>query len=141
MLRVSLTIILGIIFNSNCLAQCSPPGLGKANTASWFAIGLKQNINKKETITSATHFGLGRISNPDNYNLFKKQSIYVINEEIANRFKQNWKLSVALSYRWQNKYKATPPMGRYRHTSPHHFSCTVPQGSEVMPMASLIVNN
>lgn len=111
MLRTFLIILLGILLNSKCLAQISPPGLGKANTASWFAIGLKQNLNKKDNITSTTYFGLGRISNPDNYNLFYKQALYVINEEIAHKFKKNWKYSLALSYRWQNKYQTTPPYG------------------------------
>ncbi|WP_458627073.1 hypothetical protein [Winogradskyella sp. PC D3.3] len=72
----------------NCFAQCSPPGLGKANTASWFAIGIKQNRNKKETINSTTPFGLRRTSTPDNYNLLDKQSIYVINEEVSHRSKK-----------------------------------------------------
>lgn len=111
MLRIFTTIFLGITISSNCFAQFSPPGLGEAKTASWVAIGVKQNLNKKETISSATHLGLGRISDPDNYNLVKKQSIYVINEEISNRFSKNWKYSGALSYRWQNKYIDVAPYG------------------------------
>ncbi|MEJ4088142.1 DUF2490 domain-containing protein [Galbibacter orientalis] len=83
--------------------------MGKVNTASWFATGIKQSLNKKETITSATYFGSGRISNPDNYNFFNKQSIYVLNEEISHRFKKNWKYALAISYRWQNKFKTTHP--------------------------------
>lgn len=94
---------------SNCLAQFSPPGLGETNIASWLAIGIQQNLNKKETIKSATHFGTGRISNPDNYNPIYKQSIYVLNEEITNRFKENWSYSFAVSYRWQNRYKSYSP--------------------------------
>lgn len=90
-------------------AQFSPPALGKTNIASWFAIGVKQDINKQGNISSTTHFGFGRISNPDDYSLFKKPSIYVINQEVTHRFKKHWKYSVALSYRWQNKYKAIQP--------------------------------
>lgn len=101
--------LLGVMYCSNGLAQFSPPGLGKTNTASWFAIGIKQKLNEKGSLSSATHFGLGRISDPDNYNLFQKQSIYVINEEITNHFKEHWAYSMALSYRWQNKYKSTDP--------------------------------
>lgn len=109
MLRTFIITLLGIVISSNGLAQFSPPRLGEANTASWFAIGLEQNIDKNEMISSATHFGLGRISDPDDYNLVKKQSIYVVNEEVSHRFHKNWKYAVALSYRWQNKYMDTPP--------------------------------
>ena len=109
MLRTSMITLLGIFISSNCLAQFSLPGLGKANTASWFAIGLEQNLDKNEMISSATYFGLGRVSDPDDYNLVKKQSIYVVNEEVSHRFHKNWKYAVALSYRWQNRYMDTPP--------------------------------
>lgn len=109
MVKTWSAILLGTIINVNCLAQFSPPGLGEANTASWFAIGMKQLLNEKETTTSATHLGLGRISNPDAYNPFEKSSIYVVNEEVTHQFRKNWKYSAALSYRWQNKYKDTQP--------------------------------
>ncbi|MBT2162308.1 DUF2490 domain-containing protein [Zobellia barbeyronii] len=109
MVKTWSAILLGTIINVNCLAQFSPPGLGEANTASWFAIGMKQHLNETKTVTSATHLGLGRISNPDAYNPFEKSSIYVVNEEVTHQFRKNWKYSAALSYRWQNKYKDTPP--------------------------------
>lgn len=109
MRRFFLIFSLVSIYCFNGLAQFTPPGLGKAKTASWFAIGVKQKLNEKGTISSATHLGLGRISDPDNYNLFQKQSIYVLNEEISHRFKEHWAYSIALSYRWQNRYKGTEP--------------------------------
>lgn len=109
MLRILLSLFLGILFYSNSFAQITPPGLGKVNTASWFALGVKQNLNQKETTTSTTFIGVGRISDPDDYNLIKKPSIYVVNEEVTHRFKENWKYSFALSYRWQNEYKKTEP--------------------------------
>lgn len=95
---------IGIIYYSTCLAQISPPGLGEVNIAQWSAIGLKEKLNQKKTITSTTFFGLARISNPDNYNPFEKSSIYVVNQEVAHRFKKHWKYAGALSYRWQNRY-------------------------------------
>lgn len=109
MLRTSLSLFFGILFYSNCFAQISPPGLGKANTAAWFAVGIKQRLNRKETLESVSFAGLGSISNPNNSNPFQKQSIYVINEEITHNFKPHWKYSVAASYRWQNKYQSSPP--------------------------------
>ncbi|MBQ4915343.1 DUF2490 domain-containing protein [Maribacter sp. MMG018] len=109
MRKILFVFSLVSMYCSNGLAQFTPPGLGKTNTVSWFAIGVKQKLNEKGSVSSATHFGLGRISDPDNYNLFQKQSIYVINEEVTNHFKEHWAYSVALSYRWQNKYKTTAP--------------------------------
>jgi len=109
MLKTWIIFLLLITTSSTCLAQFTPPGLGETNTASWFAIGVKQNLNQAKTIKSATHFGIGRVSDPDDYNLVKKHSIYVVNEEVAHQFKENWKYSLAVSYRWQNKYQSTQP--------------------------------
>ena len=109
MSRFLLSLFATIAIYSNSLAQITPPGLGKVHTASWFALGLKQKLNQEETTTSTTFIGVGRISDPDDYNLVKKPSIYVLNEEIAHRFKKNWEYSFALSYRWQNQYKETEP--------------------------------
>jgi len=105
------TFLLGMLLHSICHAQFSPPGLGKANTATWFAIGVEQHLNQKETISASTHFGLGRISNPDDYNLLEKHSIYVVNEEVTFRSKKHWSYSLALSYRLQNKYESAEPYG------------------------------
>jgi len=100
------------MFNSKCPAQISPPGLGETNSASWLAIGLEQDLGKENSITSTTYFGLGRMSTPENHNLFNKQAIYVLNEELAFRFKKKWKYAFAFSYRWQNNYQSTPPYAR-----------------------------
>jgi hypothetical protein len=108
MLKASLTIFFGILFQTFCLAQFSPPGLGKTNAAAWFAVGIKEKLSSKKDIESETFIGIGTISNPDNNNLFQNPSIYVINEEIKHHFKPNWEYSIAASYRWQNKYKTTP---------------------------------
>ena len=108
-LRIFLIFLLVTIVYSKCLAQFSPPGLGKTKVASWYAVGLKQYLNKEENLNSTTYLGLGLISNPDSYNLFKKKSIYVINEEVSHRFKNHWQYSIALSYRWQRKYNSTEP--------------------------------
>lgn len=108
MLKASLTILFGILFQTICIAQFSPPGLGKTNSAAWFAVGIKETLSSKKNIESVTFIGMGTISNPNNNNLFHNPSIYVINEEIKHHFKPNWQYSIAASYRWQNKYKATP---------------------------------
>ncbi|MCW2119299.1 DUF2490 domain-containing protein [Flavobacterium sp. 7A] len=109
MLRIIITCVFTTVFYFNCHAQITPPGMGKANTASWFAIGVQQDLNNERTIHSETYFGLGRISNPDTYNLVQKQSLYVLNEEVSHHFKKNWQYSVAVSYRSQSKYQSTSP--------------------------------
>lgn len=108
MLKTFVTIFFGILFQTLCLAQFSPPGLGETNAAAWFAVGIKEKLSSKKNIESETFIGIGTITNPDNYNLFQNPSIYVLNEEIKHHFKPHWKYSIAASYRWQNKYKATP---------------------------------
>lgn len=109
MLKGLLIFILGMLFSSVCLAQITPPGLGEVNTAQWFAIGLKQKLNKNETITSVTSIGLGTTSSPDNYNSLDRKAIYVVNQEFTNQFKKHWKYSGAFSYRWQNIYQKEKP--------------------------------
>lgn len=111
MWKAFLYLVFAVLLCSKGLAQISPPGMGEVNTAAWFAIGIKQKLNQKETVFSTTYFGFGSISNPDNYNLFQKQAIYVVNEEISHRFKKHWEYSAALSYRWQCKYEKTEPFG------------------------------
>jgi hypothetical protein len=76
---------------SHCFAQISPPGEGKARMADWFAI-------------------LGRKSNPDNYDLFFKQEIFVLNQEFYHQMPNNWSYSFALSYRRQDEYSEIPPL-------------------------------
>ena len=123
-----------------CLAQLTPPGLGKVNASEWVAVGLKQPLNDGESVISTTYVGVGRISGPDNYNPFDRASIYVINEEISHRFRKHWQYSGALSYRWQNIYPTEPDVseepsgrqevrvyGRYSYATSFHrvgFSAT-----------------
>lgn len=108
-------LFCALLLTSFCLSphftfsQFSPPGLGRINTAGWFAVGAKQDLSTEKKITSTTYLGIGRTSNPSNYNPFERSTIYVINEEVANQFSKRWKYSGALSYRWQNRYKSTVP--------------------------------
>ncbi|HJS01173.1 MAG TPA: DUF2490 domain-containing protein [Flavobacterium sp.] len=104
-----LLVFLSFLFHSVCFAQFSPPGLGKINTATWFAVGVKQKLNDKKTISSATFLGVGRTSNPDNYNPLQRSAIYVVNQEITHHFAKHWEYAGALSYRLQNNYKTEKP--------------------------------
>lgn len=110
-----LTIFL--LLSQIVLGQISPPGLGKANTANWFALGVRQELDTvpDKGWQSMTYVGFGQKSNPDNYNPFYKPAIFVINQEFYHQFHKTWQYSFALSYRRQDEYFDTPP---YEHETP-----------------------
>lgn len=90
-------------------AQISPPGLGEAKTASWMAIGVRQDLNSKKDWQSMTYIGLGRKSNPNNDNPAYKPSIVVLNQEFYHPFAKSWQTSFAISYRRQHEYQGQAP--------------------------------
>jgi hypothetical protein len=100
-----------------CFSQISPPGLGKAHDADWFAFGIRQELDTIEGKgwQSISYVGLGRKSNPDNYNPFYKSAILVINQEFYHQFHKTWQYSLALSYRRQDEYLDSNP---YEHDNP-----------------------
>lgn len=95
-------------------AQIIPPGLGETNMASWLAFGVQQDLDtlKGQGWSSTSYLGFGRVSDPDNYNLIQKPSIFIINQEFKNKFTENWEYSLALSYRTQKNYSKAAPYGR-----------------------------
>lgn len=101
--------MVGMLLFSTTYAQLSPPGLGKANTASWFAFGIKQRLDTLKQKESTTYIGIGRKSNPDENNPMSKPGILVLNEEISNHYKEHWTYSYALSYRRSNLYASEAP--------------------------------
>ncbi|MEH0157430.1 DUF2490 domain-containing protein [Limibacter armeniacum] len=108
-------LFLGIL-GSNCFGQITPPGLGKVNTASWMAIGIKQALDSAKQVSSITYIGMGRTSSPTNDNPFKRGSIFVINQEVSNHFTEHWKYAFALSYRWQNLFNDNSTTGDHHVT-------------------------
>ncbi|MGC1632595.1 MAG: hypothetical protein WA749_10840 [Gelidibacter sp.] len=105
-------ILFAVIFMTsffNSYAQLSPPGLGKAKAASWFAFGIKQSLDSLEHKVSTTYVGLGYKSDPDNSDPFTNMAILVLNQEISNRFHENWEYSYGLSYRRSNLYDSSAP--------------------------------
>lgn len=101
------TLIVAVINNS--FAQLSPPGLGKAKTASWFAFGLKQSLDSTQQKESTTYIGMGRKSGLDESNPMSNLAILVINEEISNHFREHWIYAYALSYRRSNLFEPYAP--------------------------------
>ena len=104
------TIWIGLITNS-AFSQISPPGLGEANTASWTAVGIRQEL---DTVVgkgwqSMSYVGLGRKSNPTNFNPLYKPVLFVLNQEFYHQFHQNLQYSFAVSYRNQKVYDELSP--------------------------------
>lgn len=100
-------------------AQISPPGLGEGQTASWEALGLRQDLDAARRVSSLGYIGVGSISDPDEPNAFHKLAILVVNEEVTQRVREHFWYAVALSYRRQNEYEHTPPF-RPAAISPRH---------------------
>ncbi|MFB6457014.1 DUF2490 domain-containing protein [Chitinophaga sp. Hz27] len=97
-------------------AQLSPPGLGKANTAFWMALGMRQPLDTAGKVESLTYVGLGRTSNPTgDANPLHNQAILVLNQEFYHHYRKSKEFSYALSYRRQNNYEASYP---YHHEEP-----------------------
>lgn len=107
--KSQVVLVIFIAAFSSAFAQLSPPGLGKAKTASWFAFGIKQSLDSLEHKVSTTYVGLGLKSDPDQSNPFSNMAILVVNEEISNRYHKNWEYSYALSYRRSNLYDSSAP--------------------------------
>ena len=57
---ILLAVIVLMSIPDLSVAQLSPPGLGKAKTASWFAFGLKQTLDSAKKKESMTYIGIGR---------------------------------------------------------------------------------
>ena len=107
--KLLLAALIFVVTISNSYAQLSPPGLGEAKNASWFAFGVRQSLDSLKQKESTTYVGVGLKSSPDENNPFSKMAILVINEEISNRYKKNWEYSYALSYRRSNNYDSATP--------------------------------
>ncbi|WP_207435593.1 DUF2490 domain-containing protein [Sabulibacter ruber] len=114
-LRPGLVAILFILLISSAHAQISPPGVGSTKGVSWGAIGLTQHLGTRWV--SSTYVGVARESDPDNWALFKKQGLLVLNEEISYGVNSHWQFSVAGSFRRQNEYSSEPP---YEREDPAH---------------------
>ncbi|WP_407404627.1 DUF2490 domain-containing protein [Chryseobacterium sp.] len=99
-----LTLLIFISTTSSFFAQLSPPGLGDTNTASWFAVGVRQDLGNSKKMESLTYLGLGIKSNDDNDNFIEKPAIIVLNQEFYHRLNSHFNISYAASYRRQLQY-------------------------------------
>ncbi|WP_170831224.1 DUF2490 domain-containing protein [Arachidicoccus rhizosphaerae] len=91
-------------------AQITPPGLSNTKIISWMAVGLEQSIDSAQNWQSNSFIGYGRMSNPEgSYDLFKKPSIWVLNEEIKRKLSKHFNVTGGLSLRKQYIYEKTAP--------------------------------
>lgn len=102
-------LLLLFISSGTSFSQISPPGLGTANTASWYALGFRQYMDTTKRWQSVSYIGLGRKSNPDNFSPVSKNAILVFNQEFYHQFHKNYQYSLAVSYRRQDEYSDLPP--------------------------------
>ena len=111
------SVLFFCLLVGNAFSQISSPGLGKAHTADWFAFGVRQELDtiERKGWQSMSYIGLGRKSNPDNYDPFYKSAILVLNQEFYHQFHNDWQYSFALSYRRQDEYLDNSP---YEHDIP-----------------------
>jgi hypothetical protein len=107
--QLSLLFLFISLADGRAAAQISPPGLGRGHTAEWIALGVSKDLDSLKRWSSVSYVGLGRKSNPDNYNPLYKSAILVLNQEFYYRFHKHWQSSLALSYRHQNAYLDNAP--------------------------------
>lgn len=94
------------------LGQINPPGLSTANTSGWLAFGIRQPLDKANTMQSFTYTGMSFVSDPESYNPLQKPGIFILNEEFYHQFHKHWQYSLALSYRRQSEYEDLAPYDR-----------------------------
>lgn len=68
-----------------------------------------------------TYLGMGRISQPDDYDPYRKPSIFVINQEFYHQLPKNWHYSLAISYRRQHEYQDEFPFTHQEPEIRHEF--------------------
>jgi hypothetical protein len=99
--------VLIVVTGGHLVAQLSPPGLDDTHVVLWGAVGINQAIGKKWS--NQSYIGASRFSDPNNDAVFKKQAIYVVEQQTYRQFGKHWQLGFCLSIRGQNMYSDDPP--------------------------------
>jgi len=112
---------------SNSFSQIFPDAVGEAKNAFWLATGFKQDILKTNVplLTSSTSIGIGRKSNPDNFNLFQKHQSFILKESLSVRLKPKWKMSLGLGYYKTRRYHDEAPFELLETPVQHEFRLSV----------------
>lgn len=83
--------------------------MGDSKLGYWNAVAIKQTLDTLDQKQLVLYTGFGRKSNPDDFNPFKKQGIFILNAEFYHHFSKSFQYSLAASYRLQNEYAGTSP--------------------------------
>jgi len=88
-------------------AQFTPPGVSRARTSGWVAVGFTQTISPRWAVSGYT--GTSGQSTLDTYVFWKKRAISIVENEWTYTASKHWQVSLAGSLRFQNEYEDTPP--------------------------------
>ncbi|MFZ1333082.1 MAG: hypothetical protein WAR83_12875, partial [Flavobacteriales bacterium] len=102
-------ITLFLVPTLQAVAQISPPGMGTTHIASWFAVGVKQQLDTLDTKQWSGYVGYGRKGDPDEFVPFHRSGILVVTQEYQHRFRTHWQYAGGLSYRHQALYAKDAP--------------------------------
>ncbi len=105
-------IIIGFLLVTSLLktvAQITPAGLGKTNTAFWAVVSVRQDLDTAKKWQSVTYVGVASVSGQGSFDPFKNKGIFVLNQEFYYQAHKNFQASFALSYRNQYDYLSEPP--------------------------------
>ena len=102
-------------------AQITPPGLGRARSASWFAVGIRQELDTAKSWQSMTYFGLGTKSHPERTNPLERHAIFIANQEFYHQVDKFGQYSFALSYRRQPEFSSQAPFALEEPPLQHEF--------------------
>lgn len=102
-------------------AQITPPGLGRAQSASWLALGIRQELDTAKSWQSMTYLGLGTKSHPDRKDPFEREGIFIANQEFYHQLNRFGQYSFAISYRRQPEFSNQAPFALEDPPLHHEF--------------------
>ncbi|MBS1638251.1 MAG: DUF2490 domain-containing protein [Bacteroidetes bacterium] len=73
----------------------------------WTALGIDQELSKRWT--SVTDFGYGRHSDPDNFDIAKRQGLNVVMQNFVFKINEHFGVAICAGYWRRNAYNDTPP--------------------------------
>lgn len=94
------------------VAQIGPPGMGVVKSASWFAMGITQQLDTAGDIRWNAYVGHGRCSTSQQGMPWQRQAIQVFDQLITYRFHSQWQVGAGASLRFQQRYSDSDPFDR-----------------------------
>jgi hypothetical protein len=114
--RSYIIFVFSLYFHvQNTFSQIGAEAQGGKMTT-WLALGIDQKISKNWLLV--TDFGYGRHSDPNNFDLFKRQGLNVVTQDFI--FKpNNWSYAFGIGYWRRNFYSDDAPFDK--QTAPFEF--------------------